>query len=74
MVQQYAEADATQTERIVNAMHKFMTLVHTIWVSNDEGNPSMGFQFGYQYVRWEEVKLLISAVVCAQRFLACFGS
>lgn len=54
-LQQYAEADSSQTERIIDAMHKFMSLVNTIWKTNQQGTPDMGFQFDYQYVRWEEV-------------------
>ncbi|PBK75252.1 hypothetical protein ARMSODRAFT_993246 [Armillaria solidipes] len=52
---QYAEADPSQTERIVDAMHKFITLVHSTWASGSEGDPADGFQFEYQYVRWEEL-------------------
>ncbi|KAF9026467.1 hypothetical protein BDZ89DRAFT_1102091 [Hymenopellis radicata] len=52
---QYAEADPAQTERIVTAMHRFVDLAYTIWKSDAEGEPSMGFQFEYQYVRWEEL-------------------
>ncbi|KAF8891202.1 hypothetical protein BD779DRAFT_1513791, partial [Infundibulicybe gibba] len=52
---QYAEADSSQTTRIVNAMHKFMSLANTIWKTNQQGDPSMGFQFDYQFVRWEEL-------------------
>ncbi|KAK0187694.1 hypothetical protein F5146DRAFT_1104624 [Armillaria mellea] len=53
--EQYAEADPSQTERIVDAMHKFITLVHSTWSSGSEGDPADGFQFEYQYVRWEEL-------------------
>ncbi|KAJ7686648.1 hypothetical protein B0H17DRAFT_1071405 [Mycena rosella] len=52
---QYAEADPTQAPRILDAMHKFMSLVNSIWKSNQQGDPSLGFQFDYQYVRWEEL-------------------
>ncbi|KAJ7631929.1 hypothetical protein DFH06DRAFT_1223303 [Mycena polygramma] len=52
---QYAEADPTQTSRILDAMHKFMSLANTIWKNNQQGDPSLGFQFDYQYVRWEEL-------------------
>ncbi|KXN85013.1 hypothetical protein AN958_11858 [Leucoagaricus sp. SymC.cos] len=52
---QYAEADPTQTTRILDSMHKFVDLVHTIWMTNQQGEPSMGFQFDYQFVRWEEL-------------------
>ncbi|KAJ7583639.1 hypothetical protein C8J56DRAFT_954591 [Mycena floridula] len=52
---QYAEADPTQTERIVDAFHRFAALAHTIWATNSEGDESQGFQFGYQFVRWEEL-------------------
>ncbi|KAG7445620.1 uncharacterized protein BT62DRAFT_1006631 [Guyanagaster necrorhizus] len=52
---QYAEADPSQTERIVGAMHSFITLVHSTWASGSEGDPEDGFQFEYQYVRWEEL-------------------
>ncbi len=55
MCQQYAEADPSQTERIVDAMHSFASLVHEIWSSNQQGQPSNGFNFDYQFVRWEEV-------------------
>lgn len=56
--QQYAEADPTQTTRILDAMHRFVDLVHTIWTTGQQGDPSMGFQFDYQFVRWEEVRAL----------------
>lgn len=36
-------------------MHQFTDLVHTIWTTGQQGVPSMGFQFDYQFVRWEEV-------------------
>ncbi|KAJ6627782.1 hypothetical protein B0H10DRAFT_1991863 [Mycena sp. CBHHK59/15] len=52
---QYAEADPTQTTRILDAMHKFMSLVNTVWKNNQQGDSSLGFQFDYQYVRWEEL-------------------
>ncbi|RDB14685.1 hypothetical protein Hypma_016508 [Hypsizygus marmoreus] len=51
---QYAEADPSQTERIVDAMHRFVALANTLWKTGQQGVPSMGFQFDYQYVRWEE--------------------
>ncbi|KAF8074091.1 hypothetical protein FPV67DRAFT_786999 [Lyophyllum atratum] len=51
---QYAEADPTQTQRIVDAMHKFVALANNIWKTGQQGVPSMGFQFDYQFVRWEE--------------------
>ncbi|KAL4263393.1 Non-reducing end beta-L-arabinofuranosidase-like GH127 middle domain-containing protein [Pleurotus pulmonarius] len=54
---QYAEADPSQTERIVDAMHSFASLVHEIWSSNQQGQPSNGFNFDYQFVRWEELIL-----------------
>jgi hypothetical protein len=53
---QYAEADPTQAPRILDAMHKFLSLVNTIWKNNQQGDPSLGFQFDYQFVRWEEVR------------------
>ncbi|KAJ7185544.1 hypothetical protein C8R46DRAFT_1207694 [Mycena filopes] len=52
---QYAEADPTQTTRILDSMHKFLSLVHTIFKTNQQGDPSLGFQFDYQFVRWEEL-------------------
>ncbi|KAF5317730.1 hypothetical protein D9619_012623 [Psilocybe cf. subviscida] len=52
---QYAEADPTQTTRILDSMHKFLSLANTIWKTGQQGVPSMGFQFDYQYVRWEEL-------------------
>ncbi|KAL9711445.1 hypothetical protein Ac2012v2_005990 [Leucoagaricus gongylophorus] len=52
---QYAEADPTQATRILDSMHRFTDLVHTIWTTGQQGNPSMGFQFDYQFVRWEEL-------------------
>ncbi|KAJ3889835.1 hypothetical protein GG344DRAFT_66775 [Lentinula edodes] len=52
---QYAEADPTQTGRIVSAMHKFTAAVHDIFANNTQGDPSLGFQYDYQYVRWEEM-------------------
>ncbi|KAG6845064.1 hypothetical protein H0H87_001126 [Tephrocybe sp. NHM501043] len=51
---QYAEADPSQTIRIVDAMHRFVALANDIWKTGQQGEPSMGFQFDYQYVRWEE--------------------
>ncbi|KAF9441482.1 hypothetical protein P691DRAFT_779791 [Macrolepiota fuliginosa MF-IS2] len=52
---QYAEADPTQTSRILDSMHRFIDLVHTIWTTGQQGVSSMGFQFDYQFVRWEEM-------------------
>ncbi|KAF8577243.1 hypothetical protein K439DRAFT_1534004 [Ramaria rubella] len=52
---QYAEAAPEESDRIVNAMHRFATLAHDIWLNGQEGNASMGFQFDYQNVRWEEL-------------------
>ncbi|KAJ7126117.1 hypothetical protein C8R44DRAFT_781093 [Mycena epipterygia] len=52
---QYAEADPTQAPRILDAMHNFMSLANTIWKNNQQGDPSLGFQFDYQFVRWEEL-------------------
>ncbi|KAJ4481886.1 hypothetical protein J3R30DRAFT_3669016 [Lentinula aciculospora] len=52
---QYAEADLTQTQRIVGAMHKFVGAVHDIFANNTQGDPLLGFQYDYQYVRWEEM-------------------
>jgi hypothetical protein len=52
---QYAEADPTQTDRIVSAMQKFAVVVHDIFATNSEGDQSLGFQYAYQYVRWEEI-------------------
>ncbi|KAJ7754451.1 hypothetical protein B0H16DRAFT_1542388 [Mycena metata] len=52
---QYAEADPTQTTRILDAMHSFLSLVHTVFATNSQGDPSQGFQYDYQYVRWEEL-------------------
>ncbi|KAH9480851.1 hypothetical protein JR316_0007453 [Psilocybe cubensis] len=52
---QYAEADPSQSERIIDAMHKFMSLANTLWKTNQQGTPDQGFQFDYQYVRWEEL-------------------
>ncbi|KAF9459203.1 hypothetical protein BDZ94DRAFT_1199867 [Collybia nuda] len=51
---QYAEADPTQAPRIIDAMHKFVALAHDIWKAGKQGTPDMGFQFDYQFVRWEE--------------------
>lgn len=39
-------------------MHRFAELANNIWVNGQEGDASMGFQFDYQNVRWEEVRKL----------------
>ncbi|KAJ8080065.1 hypothetical protein PM082_016892 [Marasmius tenuissimus] len=53
---QYAEADSTQTQRIVDAMHRFITIVHQMWKDGTQGDPSLpGEEFKYQHVRWEEL-------------------
>lgn len=36
-------------------MHKFTAAVHDIFANNTQGDPSLGFQYDYQYVRWEEM-------------------
>ncbi|KAG6899748.1 hypothetical protein C0993_007235 [Termitomyces sp. T159_Od127] len=54
---QYAEADPSQRDRIVDAMHRFVALANNIWKTGQQGVPSMGFQFDYQFVRWEEVSI-----------------
>ncbi|KAG6805518.1 hypothetical protein H0H93_004624, partial [Arthromyces matolae] len=51
---QYAEADPSEADRIVDAIHRFVALANTLWKTDQQGDPSMGFQFDYQYVRWEE--------------------
>ncbi|KDR67604.1 hypothetical protein GALMADRAFT_1355748 [Galerina marginata CBS 339.88] len=55
LASQYAEADPAQTQRILDSMHSFLTLVNTIWKTGQQGTSSMGFQFDYQFVRWEEL-------------------
>lgn len=52
---QYAEADPTQTNRIVTAMHSFLAAAHDVFANNTEGDQSLGFQYAYQFVRWEEL-------------------
>ncbi|KAJ6595746.1 hypothetical protein DFH09DRAFT_146534, partial [Mycena vulgaris] len=52
---QYAEADPTQAPRILDAMHKFMSLASTIWKNDQQGDSSHGFQFDFQFARWEEL-------------------
>lgn len=37
-------------------MHAFLSLANTIWKTGQEGDASLGFQFDYQNVRWEEVR------------------
>ncbi|KAG6840455.1 hypothetical protein H0H93_004645, partial [Arthromyces matolae] len=54
---QYAEADPSEADRIVDAIHRFVALANTLWKTDQQGDPSMGFQFDYQYVRWEEVRI-----------------
>lgn len=36
-------------------MHKFTAAVHDIFANHTQGDPSLGFQYDYQYVRWEEM-------------------
>ncbi|KAG7088019.1 hypothetical protein E1B28_012056 [Marasmius oreades] len=52
---QYAEADPSQTDRIVNAIHRFIPLVHATWKAGKQGDRSLGGEFDYQFVRWEEM-------------------
>ncbi|KIY62722.1 hypothetical protein CYLTODRAFT_383261 [Cylindrobasidium torrendii FP15055 ss-10] len=59
---QYAESDPTQTERIVDSIHRFVDLVYETWSNGTEGDASLGFQFEYQYVRWEELVLSLQWV------------
>ncbi|KAF9054831.1 hypothetical protein BJ165DRAFT_1399979 [Panaeolus papilionaceus] len=47
---QYAEADPSQASRIITAIHKFAALSNTLWKNNQQGTPSMGFQFDCQYL------------------------
>jgi hypothetical protein len=54
-LKQYAEAAPEETDRIVDAMHRFVGLARNIWINGQEGDASLGFQFDYQNVRWEEV-------------------
>jgi hypothetical protein len=35
-----------------------MSLANTIWTTKQQGDPSQGFQFDYQFVRWEEVRTM----------------
>ncbi len=49
-------------------MHKFITLVHSTWSSGSEGDPADGFQFEYQYVRWEEVSDFFALILLKLNF------
>lgn len=55
---QYAEASPQDTTRIVDSLHKFLPLLHELWLTGEYGRPELSMEFGYQYVRWEEVRFL----------------
>ncbi|KAH8824162.1 hypothetical protein DL96DRAFT_1613265 [Flagelloscypha sp. PMI_526] len=52
---QYVEVNPTDAPRVITAMHKFADLVYEIWSNDEQGHPEDGFQYYYQYVRWEEL-------------------
>ncbi|KAL1705246.1 hypothetical protein EV121DRAFT_258782 [Schizophyllum commune] len=54
---QYIEAEPSDATRVLDAIHKFTDLVYDIWNNGTYGGPNLGFQFEYQYVRWEELVL-----------------
>ncbi|KAI5833318.1 hypothetical protein K523DRAFT_343192 [Schizophyllum commune Tattone D] len=54
---QYVEAAPSDATRVLDAIHKFTDLVYDIWKNGTYGGPNLGFQFEYQYVRWEELVL-----------------
>lgn len=56
---QYVEAEPSDADRVLDAMHKFIDLVYGIWKNGTYGGPELGFQFEYQYVRWEELVLTL---------------
>ena len=57
ILQQYVEAEPSDATRVLDAIHKFTDLVYDIWKNGTYGGPNLGFQFEYQYVRWEELVL-----------------
>ncbi|KAL1745004.1 hypothetical protein HDZ31DRAFT_82266 [Schizophyllum fasciatum] len=54
---QYVEAEPSDAERVLDAIHKFADLAYDLWTNGTYGGPELGFQFEYQYVRWEELVL-----------------
>ncbi|EED81549.1 predicted protein [Postia placenta Mad-698-R] len=56
---QYAEADASETSKISDLLHAFVPYAAEKFASGDLGDPSLGEQYGYQQVRWEEVGALV---------------
>ncbi|KAF7970468.1 hypothetical protein HWV62_23877 [Athelia sp. TMB] len=54
---QYAEADSTQTDRIVTLLHNFLPVVQDLANAGslNASTQYYGFQFSYQWVRWEEL-------------------
>lgn len=65
MRQQYAEADPTQTDRIVTALHKFVKLSHSMLQSNFTGllqNKTLGDNFdpyGFGVSRTHELPITL---------------
>lgn len=56
---QYAEADASETSKISDLLHAFVPYAAEKFASGDLGDPSLGEQYGYQQVRWEEFVLVL---------------
>lgn len=53
--QQYAEADPRRIDEICDLMHAFVPYAAKRFADGDVGDETLGGQYGFQVVRWEEV-------------------
>lgn len=54
-LQQYAEADPTRKDEICDLIHAFVPYAAKRFADGDIGDETLGGQYGFQVVRWEEV-------------------
>jgi hypothetical protein len=52
---QYAEADPSEFKPITDLIHAFWPVAVDMFAKGDLGNDSLGEQYAYTQVRWEEV-------------------
>ena len=61
--QQYAEADPRRKYEICDLIHAFVPYAAKRFADGDIGDETLGGQYGFQVVRWEEVGCCLSALL-----------